>query len=269
MHIKKSFLIFVLLLSCFTVFGLSSVREILPELSDSDYEKIMRGESVESLTTTGDSTSELAPYGSIAWNMARDTENLDYAFSVSVLNFIPYPESFKNMTKEEKYIELFNIMQKISTIVGVEYDSQSSNGKGEVLFKEASMLSAPDARKKIEDPVYTSVPNRVSSYAYLKDSRFGGNVYKLEYYAYNDEIFMEITNVKDIKYMGFTCVKANSLHMYIDATMTEEGILVYGLSVVYNQEPTVKVLFVTVDLPSAFLKRIESLGTWFIDSVGY
>lgn len=92
-------------------------------------------------------------------------------------------------------------------------------------------------------------------------------MYKVEYYAYGDEIFLEITNTKAMKYMGFSCVSANSLHMYVDAYMTEEGILVYGLAVVYNQKPTVNVLVTSVDLPTAFMKRITSLKNWFVSAV--
>lgn len=268
MHIKKTIVILlVLLLSVIPAFCLSSLREVLPDLSEEQIQKLLEGGTIEAYTVGGEKTSSLAAKNSIAYNMAFDTENLDYAFSQALVSFVPYNDKFTTMSEEEAYLEVFNTMQKISTVVGITYRSHKSDGGQEVLFSDASMLSSSNKNSRIPDPVYDSVSERSSSYAYLKDSRFGGNVYKVEYYAYGDEIFLEITNTKAMKYMGFSCVSANSLHMYVDAYMTEEGILVYGLAVVYNQKPTVNVLVTSVDLPTAFMKRITSLKNWFVSAV--
>lgn len=268
MHIKRFIvLLFVLVFAVLPAFCLNSLRETLPSLSEEQIQRLLDGETIEAYSTKGEKTSVIAAANSIAHNMATDTEDLDYAFSVALVSFVPYNDEFKSMSESEKYLELFNTMQKISTVVGITYRSHSSGGEGEVLFSDASMLSSANKKNRIEDPVFDSVPNRSSSYAYLKDSRFGGNVYKIEYYAYGDEIFLEITNTKNMKYMGFSCVAANALHMYVDAVMTEEGILVYGLAVVYNQKPTVNVVVTSVDLPSAFMKRITSLKNWFTEAV--
>ncbi len=268
MHIKKTtVLLLVLFFAVFPAFCLSSLRDVLPELTDAQIQSLLEGGTIEAYTVGGEKTSVLAPTGSIAYNMAFDTESLDYAFSEALVSFVPYNDRYKSMSRDESYLEVFNTMQKISTLVGITYRSHSSGGAQEVLFSEASMLSSSNKKDKIADPVYTSVSQRSSAYAYLKDSRFGGNVYKVEYYAYGDEIFLEITNTKAMKYMGFSCVSAGALHMYVDAYLTEEGILVYGLAVVYNQKPSVNVLVTTVDLPTAFMKRITSLRNWFVQAV--
>ncbi|MCR5760522.1 MAG: hypothetical protein K6F82_00745 [Sphaerochaetaceae bacterium] len=268
MHIKRIvILLFVLVFAVFPAFCLNSLREALPGLSEEEIQSLLNGETIKAYTVKGDKTAVLAAANSIAYNMASDTQDLDYAFSEALVSFVPYNDEFKSMTEDEIYLELFNTMQKISTVVGITYRSHSSGGEEEVLFTDAYMLSSSNKKNRIDDPVYDSVPNRTSSYAYLKDNRFGGNVYKIEYYAYGNEIFLEITNTKTMKYMGFSCVAANALHMYVDAVMTEEGVVVYGLAVVYNQKPTVNVLVTSVDLPSAFMKRLTSLKDWFIESV--
>jgi len=70
-----------------------------------------------------------------------------------------------------------------------------------------------------------------------------------------------------MRYMGFKVLEPNSLHLYLDALLTDEGVVVSGLAVIYNQKPQVKVLVVTVDLPSAFMKRIDSLKNWVSEKI--
>lgn len=231
-------------------------------------QRFFSGECPEMYTVNGDKVSSILPDGTIMKDLAQKAEVLDYAFSQSLSSFCPYPQSMKDLTDQEKYLAVFNMAQAISSIEGVTYRSHSSGYKEETLFSEACLLSNPDKKNsKVADPVSDSVPERQSVFAYLKDSRFGGNVYKIDYYCYGNEIFLEITNYKAMKYMGFKCVEKGNLHLYLDACLTEEGVIISGLAVVYNQKPEVNVLVTTVDLPTAFLKRVASLKDWFFTHI--
>jgi hypothetical protein len=44
---------------------------------------------------------------------------------------------------------------------------------------------------------------------------------------------------------------------------TDEGILLYSMATITGRGPQVQVLFIGVDLPSSFLKRVTSLRNWF------
>lgn len=124
MHIKKTIVILlVLLLSVIPAFCLSSLREVLPDLSEEQIQKLLEGGTIEAYTVGGEKTSSLAAKNSIAYNMAFDTENLDYAFSQALVSFVPYNDKFTTMSEEEAYLEVFNTMQKISTVVGITYRS--------------------------------------------------------------------------------------------------------------------------------------------------
>ena len=70
-----------------------------------------------------------------------------------------------------------------------------------------------------------------------------------------------------MKYMGFTCVDKGDLNMYLEVIETEEGFLLYTMAVAKDREPEVKVLFITVDLPSAFMRRITALKDWLVQRV--
>lgn len=252
---------------CASVFAFAPVRSLLGGMSEGQVKALMAGSSVEAYTVYNQNTAANMPDSTVIHDLAERTRDLENAFSVSVSSFVEYPESMKEMTDEQKFLEVFNMAQAISTIKGVTYLSHSSGYKPEVLFSEAYLVDNAKNKKKIADPVSDSVPLQVSRYAWLKDSRFGGNLYKIDYICYGNEVFLEISNENALKYMGFKCLEAKSLHLYLEATLAEEGVIISGLAVAYNQAPQVKVLFITVDLPSAFMTRITSLKDWFIEKI--
>ena len=77
---------------------------------------------------------------------------------------------------------------------------------------------------------------------------------------------MEIGNYTPIKYMGFSCVEKGALHMYLEVIEAEEGFVLFTNAMI-SREPQVKVLFITVDLPSAFLRRTTALSNWFEERI--
>ena len=267
MRIKKIIAVVTVFAVCACLWALDPMRLRLSELTDSDIQDLLSSETLEAYTTYGDSTSELLPDGTIIKDLAQRTENLDQAFSVALSSFVEYPASMKSESDSQKFVDIFNMAQSISTIKGITYLSHSSGYKPEVLFTDAYFVQSKTNKKKVADPVSETVPEQTTSYVWLKDNRFGGNLYEVNYYCYNNEIFLEISNVNAMKYMGFKVLEPNSLHLYLDALLTDEGVIVSGLAVIYNQKPQVKVLVVTVDLPSAFMKRIDSLKGWFCEKI--
>ena len=267
MHTKRFFAVVAVFALCTCLWALAPVRSCFSGLSETKLEALLSSETLEAYTTDGNSTSELLPDGTIIKDLAQRTENLEGTFSVSLSSFAEYSEPLKGETDEQKYLDVFNMAQSISTIKGITYLSHSSGYKPEVLFTDAYFVQSEKNKKKIDDPVSESVPQQTTHYAWLKDNRFGGNLYKVDYYCYNNEIFLEISNVNAMRYMGFKVLEPNSLHLYLDALLTDEGVVVSGLAVIYNQKPQVKVLVVTVDLPSAFMKRIDSLKNWVSEKI--
>lgn len=262
---KKSLLITLLLIVCCSAFAVSSINDYY---SDQELaEKLLKGETLEAYSVNNQSTKVLAPKNTESEKLAIAAENNPNAFSQALVAFVPYPESWGIFTDDEKFLAVYNLMQKVSTMKGITYDSYSAGGEA-TLFTETYLISNPSKKNsKKNDTVARYVPAQMQAYAYMKDTKFGGNIYCLNYHSSKDEIFLEITNTEKMKYMGISCVKEKDLHMYVDTVMTEEGIVVYGLAVCYNQKPQVNVLVTKVDLPSAFLKRVTSLKNWFVQLV--
>jgi hypothetical protein len=262
---KKIILTLSAMLFCAALFAAPTLSSLFPSFSEEKIEELKNGTTFEAYTCNGDKIADIAPVGSLGRSKALTGDRLYKGFSVAALSFIPYPDSFKAMSEEERRVELYNIIRSISTQKGLKYISHLAGDKPAVLFEDAYMVSDPDNKNsKIADPVSTSVPSSYSCYCMQKDNRFGKNVYSLNYTMNDGDFLMDINNYTTMKYMGFTCVDKGELNMYLEVIETEEGFLLYTMAIAKNRETQVKILFITVDLPSAFMRRITALKEWFV-----
>lgn len=271
---KKIVVLFVLLslLFCLPVFAeegkTASVKELFPQVDSEYIDLLFEGYSLSSTTIDGGVISHLAPFGSVAYKKAVEAEAEENSFSMIGTAFYAYPEKWQEMNYEEKRLALVNILTAISTQKGIEYISRTAGNKPKTLFSESYLVSEPENKKsKIEDPVYTEVPESISLFSYQKDNRFGGNFYSLDYTINGNEVFLRINNITAMKFMGVKCVDTNGLYLYMDVILCDEGLLVCSMATVYDQKPTVSLVFYTVDLESSFTRRLNALKDWFFASV--
>ncbi len=263
-EMKRLSIILLVLFVSAAVFAAPSLKEFFPDLSESDLQQLVSGVTIEALTTNGQSISALAPLNSQGAKIAADADALSDGFAVAGLSFIPYPESFAKMSEEERNVATYNIIRSISTQKGITYISHMAGDKPVVLFEDSYLLSNPNKLdSRLPDPVATKVPSMYSCYAYQKDNRFGKNVYKVTYTIKGSDFLMNIRNYTKMKYMGISCVEKDGLNMYLEIIQAEEGFILYTMAVVEDRKPEVKVLFITVDLPSAFMRRTTALQEWF------
>lgn len=265
-------ILIVLCFACLPVFAqdseTSSVVELFPQIGSEYTDLLLDGYSLSSTTLDGGMISHLAPAGSVAHEIAVAAEGEENSFSMIGTAFYAYPERWKGMGYEEKRLALINILTAISTQEGIEYISRTAGNKPKTLFSESYLVSEPENKKsRIEDPVYTEVPQSISLSSYQKDNRFGGNFYALDYTINGNEVFLRINNITAMKFMGVKCVEKNGLYLYMDVILCDEGLLVCSMATVYDQKPTVNLLFYTVDLESSFTRRLNALKDWFIASV--
>ncbi len=261
---KRTAIIILLLAVCLAAFAAPTLSEMLPTLTESQMNKLLSGKTIEALTTKKQSLLAIAPSGSQGAALAEKADGMTSGFAVAGLSYIPYPESFAKMTEEERNLAVYNIIRSISTQKGITYISHMAGDKPVVLFEDSYLLSNPNKLdSKLPDPVATKVPSMYSCYAYQKDNRFGKNVYKITYTIDGSDFLMNIRNYTKMKYMGISCVDVGDLNMYLEIIEAEEGFVLYTMAVVEDRKPQVKVLFITVDLPSAFMRRTTALQEWF------
>ena len=261
---KRFCSIVIAIFVCTTLFASTSLEELFPSFSEQQISQLREGAVFEAYTDEGDSIAAISPLGSFGRNIALVGDRIYNGFALAGLSFIPFPEKYKTMDESERKVELFNLLRSISTQKGIKYISHLAGEKPVVLFEDSYMISNPDDKKsRIADPISDSVPEEYSCYSYQKDNRFGKNVYSIKYSINGGDFLMDITNYTAMKYMGFSCVEKGTLHMYLEVIETDEGFVLYTVATVYGREPQVKVLFITVDLPSAFMRRITALKEWF------
>ncbi len=260
---KKPTMLILLLAACASAFALPTLSDLFPNMSEEIVNRLVSGETLDAFSSEGKSTYEIAPIGSQGEELAKNADEKTTGFAVAGLSFIPYPESFAIMTEEERRVATYNILRSISTLKGTLYISHLAGDKPVVLFEDSYILSNPNKlNSKLPDPVATTVPKMYSCFAYQKDNRFGKNVYKITYNIEDGDFLMNIQNYTKMKYMGISCVKERELNMYLEVIQTEEGFILYTMAMA-DREPQVKVLFITVDLPSAFMRRTNALRDWF------
>lgn len=259
----KRFTTFILIIACcFSLFAFQSLEEVLPNCSESQLAALRNHEMLET-STLGADISAVVPEKSVLTGIAEAAKAATTGFTENLTMLIPYPKAWADLSQEELQVALLNVMRSVSTQTGITYISHRAGDKPKVLFDRSWYLSDPDDRtSKIDDPVVEELPSSIISYCYQKDSTFGGNIYTHTFEIDEDEIFLEVNNVTPLKFLGYTCLKAGQLHMYLDTYLTEDGILLNAMATVADREPQVKVLFITVDLPSSFLRRVTALTEW-------
>ena len=265
-------LIVFLILGILLVSALSavpSIYEIISEFPESRIDSFLEGDTVKYYSIDGNYVPEIAFDGTMGKSKAIKDYNEDDTFTLGLATFIKYPESWENLSFEEKKLEIINTLLSVSTIKGIEYISHSAGDKPKVLFSDAYTLVDKDSKKEAYDVEFSYAPESYSYElaAYLKDSIFGGNKYLINYEISESEIFMTITNYSDLKFMFFKAMSKGELNMCVDAVMTKEGIALFALATVYGRDPVVKTPITDVDLPSAFMKRITSLKNWFVTEI--
>lgn len=255
--------------ACVVLPAAGNMEIVLPDLSQENRATLLAGDTLDGTTLNGGHITHLLPIETRAYEKAVAAEQADNSFTITTLGYVPYPEKLKSMELEERQLALFNAMRQISTQEGLTYISWRAGNKPKTLFEESRYISDPKKRNdRLEDPVATVFPLTEESYVYQKDTSFGGNTYKHTYTNNDREIFLEVKNISSMKVMGlFTAVPSEQLKMNIATYQLDDGLLIMAMATIEDKAPTISVLGYKVDLPSAFMRRITALQTWFVAQV--
>lgn len=259
---KKIVLVLLCILTAVSLSAYSPIKDLIPGADSTTYDFIISGEIVKANTTDGN-IATIAPDTKLVEEKLDYINSMEKGFGTAMGCLLPYPEGWTEKSSDERKLKLYNTLLKISTQSGITYISHRAGDKEKTLFKECYMLASTDKKDRIDDPVVNRVPLYKEYYSYQEDTSFGGNIYLLSYTSINDEIFLDIKNNNDLKFMGISLVKKSKVNMSLDFIETEEGIYVFALASVKDKPAKVNVLFYTVDLELSFYNRIVALSNWF------
>lgn len=257
---------FILIVLAMPLFALS-IGDAVPRLSEEQVAileagGLLKGESFE------DDVKSFIPVRSIAMEHLLVSLEKPESFTVVSLTFLPYPDSMRIMTEEERQVSIFNTMRSISTQEGITYISHRAGNKPKELIEKSWYLETPKSRSSMADPVSTSVLSTAEYIVYQKDSSFGSNIYRHRYTTSATEIFVNVVNLETMRVFGiFKAVDKEQLAIAMSTTQVDEGLLLVAMATIEGRDPEVKVLGISVDLPSAFTRRTTALGEWFVDQL--
>jgi len=249
-----------------TLFAVSEVEQALPLLDRAAYQALEKGEILDAETVGGGQVTQLFVPKTEASKRSLIAQNAENGFSIAAVSYIPYGPKLKRMDTKEKQLAVFNAIRAISTQEGLMYISHRAGNKPKVLIEKSSyMEDEKDLNRLLPDPVATVFPRTEQSYVFQRDSSFGGNRYLHTYTNSDREIFVEITNISSLKVFGiFTAVPKENLSINMATYLLEDGLLLMALTTIEDRDPKISILGISVDLPSAFLRRITALQNWFV-----
>lgn len=253
-----------------TLFAQSTeLRNALPNLTESQYLQLSSGELIYGLTIDNQAISQYFVSGSEAEKRALLAEEIEKGFGLGAVSYISYPPALKLMSRPDRQLAIFNKIRAISTQEGLTYISWRAGNKEKLLIERSSyMEDSKNLNKLLPDPVATVFPATEHSYVYQRDTSFGGNRYEHTYTNSDREIFVSIENISSMKVLGiFTAVKSGQLTINMGTYQLDDGLLLVALTSVEGRDPVVSALGLSVDLPSAFRRRIVSLQNWLIDQL--
>jgi hypothetical protein len=266
LNIKRFSLFFVIILVFFQLSG-STLNSVLPNFTIEQINVINNNEMIKGASFE-DNLLNFVPKSSIAEDNLKLSLNKPDSFTVISLILIPYPEKMKSMSDKEKQLEIFNTMRSISTQEGITYISHRAGNKPKILIEKSWYLETPKSRSSLKDPISTSVPQTAEYYVYQRDSSFGNNIYQHNYKTSGKEIFVKVINLETIRVFSiFKAVNKEQLEIAMDTYLLDEGILLTAMATIEGRDPQIKVLGITVDLPSAFSRRTTALGEWFVEQL--
>ena len=231
----------------------------LLSLSQTEWAELLEGQNLTRSVLWQDSVASLAPAGSLAQLKTIKAEQCAKGISVASLSLVPYPYDWAFQSEEERKLKLFNLLHQVSTLKGLCYGDRKK-----ILFSESYTIADPKNKKsKIADPIAFALPISDTTYVCQDDLIFGKNIYQHTYQITKDEVFVDITNLTTMKFLGISFVKPEDMSLYLSAIPTDEGILLYANTTLATTESNVSFLFWSFDLADESLHRMIAYQDWF------
>ena len=105
----------------------------------------------------------------------NEIKEIDQTIGVEILLLFKTNNDFFNDPSGRdngNLVTLYNILQSISSLKGIEYYS-ASRERMRIFYHDAYVIDSPEKKVKRDDPVMYNIPGESVLFAYFKDSSFG------------------------------------------------------------------------------------------------
>ncbi|WP_319561345.1 DUF6675 family protein [Marispirochaeta sp.] len=206
----------------------------------------------------GDLDLQYLPFGALSDEIIDDLAGQDSTIGVEALFRMAIPTALASMSGKDRDLALFNILNRVSTLSGIEYYS-ASRERMRTLFTEVYRVKEEGSKKALPDLQFDSIPPRQEDILFQEDLTFGKN-YVRNLFLYNEGRFlMQIRNLSTMWYFILPLVKPENFRMNLLIIPQENHIIFYGASSVdsaslFGMEKSKK---------DSFYNRIKAMQGWF------
>jgi len=130
-----------------------------------------------------------------------------------------------------------------------------------VLFSNSYAVDNAKDKKRIPDPLVTSIPPESSLTIMQDDTRFGTNYYNVRYLGAPDAISMTMTNITTLSLLFIPVISPQDMQLHLVVLPYKGSRLFYG-SVVVRVGTMLGLQGIVRD---SFHNRINALYGWFKD----
>lgn len=249
--------------------GNNELRSALPGLTEHEYTLLEEGGNLFGGKSDGQNITRFFILGSEAYRQAQQAGAPSSGFALSAVTYVPYTDTLSAMGMQQRQLSIFNAVRALSTQEGLTYISRRAGYKPRVLIQKSSyMEDERNLNRLLADPVATEFPYQVQSYFFQRDTTFGGNRYLQTFLNSDKEIFVNVTNLSTMRALLLVpALKPGELQVNLSTYQLQKGLLVTALASVVGKETEVSILGISVDLVSAFERRIVALQRWFLDRI--
>jgi hypothetical protein len=189
-------------------------------------EKLRAGEAVRASVATG-GLPALVPAVSSREDIAADVESLRPTVAVEMLKLIT--GHAEGGEASARWLRIYNALHAVSTMKGIPYYSVT-RGKEQVLFSQSYAMSSTKDPKRIEDPVFETIPPDDLLLTFQEDSSFGRNSYQESFHFRTDHLVVKIENLTTISFLIVPLVAPRNLVSQVVLVSAGPDLLFYGLA---------------------------------------
>ncbi len=232
--------------------------ELVPGLTEKDLGYLNAGKYTDRAGVDYKEGLELFPIGSSLSNeIITDLKKYDPELCVELLFIIDKP----NVPENEMMLYILNNFRAFSDQAGLEYYS-SNRKKMYPLIKKSYYVN--DKKKKMDDPVATSLPSYEEHMYFQNDTTFSSNYYKLVTRTSVDSIWIQMENIDPLSVFGlFKAIERGEERVNFLIQPADDKIILYALAQIKEAPKVKKVLKWKVNIPGSFKTRMRSIVTWF------
>ncbi|WP_319414928.1 DUF6675 family protein [Marispirochaeta aestuarii] len=210
----------------------------------------------------GDLDLQYLPFGPLSEEIVDDLSGQDSTIGVEALFRMELPPALAEMEKEERDLAIFNILNRVSSLSGIEYYS-ASRERMRTLFTEVFRVEEEGSKKALPDRQFNSIPELQEDILFQEDLTFGRNYVRNRCLYREGRFLMQIRNLSTMWYFILPLVRPENFRMDLLIIPEEDNLVFYGASSV----DSASLFGIEKSKKDSFYNRIKAMQGWFSDQL--